>query len=270
MARPVKTGLDYFPLDVNVDDDIELLEAECGLEGYAILIKLWQKIYSSGYFIKWDNDMCLLFARKINSESTKVSSVINSCLRRKIFSKIVYDSYGVLTSRGIQKRFFMACKLCKRKSISVSSELMLVNPEEMGVNPELIDNNSEFSTQSKVKERKGKKSKGDERKKEERIYSEDFLVFFKAYPRGEGKSKAFDSWEKIKPSKDLQGEMLKAIEIQKTTDGWKKESGQFIPHPTTWLNGRRWEDEIKEVEKLLYSDITRQNIRTGEEWLNGK
>jgi len=159
MARPTKTGLDYFPLDVNLDDDIELLEAECGLEGYAILIKLWQKIYSSGYFIKWDDDMCLLFARKINSESTRVSSVINACLRRSIFSKKIFDQYGILTSKAIQKRFFMACKLCKRKSIIVFSELMLVNPEEMGINPEETSINSEFSTQRKGKERKEKEKK---------------------------------------------------------------------------------------------------------------
>ena len=48
MARPSKIGLDYFPLDVTVEDSIELLEAECGLSGFAILIKLWQKIYSQG------------------------------------------------------------------------------------------------------------------------------------------------------------------------------------------------------------------------------
>ena len=59
MARPLKTGLDYFPLDVSFDDNIELLEAEEGLEGFAILIKLWQKIYSNGYYIEWNEDSLL-------------------------------------------------------------------------------------------------------------------------------------------------------------------------------------------------------------------
>jgi len=267
MARPVKTGLDYFPLDVNVDDDIELLEAECGLEGYAILIKLWQKIYSSGYFIKWDDDMCLLFARKINSESTKVSSVINSCLRRKIFSKIVYDSYGVLTSRGIQKRFFMACKLCKRKSISVSSELMLVNPEEIGVNPELIEDNSEFSAQSKVKERKGKKSKGDERKKEESIYSGEFENFWGYYPKKKSKGDAYKAWKTLSPDRNLIADIIGSIESQRNSIAWIKDGGQFIPHPATWLRARGWEDELEtEVEKLPYSEVTARTISNLQEW----
>ncbi len=64
MARPLKIGLDYFPLDVSFDDNIELLEAEEGLEGFAILIKLWQKIYSNGYYIEWNDDCLLLFCKK--------------------------------------------------------------------------------------------------------------------------------------------------------------------------------------------------------------
>lgn len=267
MARPTKTGLDYFPLDVNLDDDIELLEAECGLEGYAILIKLWQKIYSSGYFIKWDDDMCLLFARKINSESTRVSSVINSCLRRNIFSQKMFDSYGVLTSKGIQKRFFMACKLCKRKAISISSELMLVNPEEMGINPEETLVNSEFSTQRKGKERKGKKRKEDERKKEESIYSGEFENFWQYYPKKKSKGDAYKAWKALNPDNDIIMEIIGALELQRGSPAWVKDGGQFIPHPATWLRARGWEDEIEtEVARLPYSDTTAKNIAMFNEW----
>ena len=38
--------------------------------------------------------------------------------------------------------------------------------------------------------------------------------------------------------------LLTAIEKQKESAQWSKDNGQFIPHPTTWLNGRRWEDEV--------------------------
>ena len=38
--------------------------------------------------------------------------------------------------------------------------------------------------------------------------------------------------------------MLSAIDTQKKSDQWKKDNGQFIPNPTTWLNQRRWEDEL--------------------------
>ena len=52
---------------------------------------------------------------------------------------------------------------------------------------------------------------------------------------------------KIRPSEDLLIEILAAIDIQKRSVQWTKDSGQFIPHPATWLNGERWSDSV-EVE----------------------
>lgn len=158
MGRPSKTGLDYFSLDCVLDDKVDLLEAELGLEGFAILIKLWMKIYSNGYYIEWSDDIELLFARKINSEKTLVSSVINSCFSRKILNKILYEKYSILTSKGIQNRFFTACKICKRKTILVNSDFILVNPEEIGINPDFIEFTQGESTQKKRKERKVKET----------------------------------------------------------------------------------------------------------------
>jgi hypothetical protein len=159
MARPLKIGLDYFPLDVSIDDNIELLEAEEGLEGFAILIKIWQKIYSNGYFIEWNDDSSLLFCKKINADKTKVNSVINTCLRRNLFNYKLYDKYKILTSSGVQKRFITACYQSKRKSISVISEYILVNSEFTELITEFTQLNIELSTQSKVKESKVKESK---------------------------------------------------------------------------------------------------------------
>ena len=119
MARPLKVGLDFFPLDVVMDDNLELLEAEHGLEGFAIVIKLWQKIYQNGYFIEWEQDNALLFSRRINSELTKVNDVINSCLRRNIFNKAVYESHKILTSKAIQKRYDKICSDAKRKNYGI-------------------------------------------------------------------------------------------------------------------------------------------------------
>ena len=51
MGRHQKKGLDYFPLDVHMDNSVALLEVDHGLEGFAILIKLYQKIYADGYYI---------------------------------------------------------------------------------------------------------------------------------------------------------------------------------------------------------------------------
>lgn len=159
LARPLKLGLDYFPLDVNIDDNVELLEAECGLEGFAILVKLWQKIYSNSYYIEWNEDIELLFSRKINADRNKVNSVVNACLRRNIFDKDMYDKYSILTSRGIQKRYVLACSSSKRKSIVFEERFLLLEGELTRLITELIPLTQEESTQRKGKESKVKEIK---------------------------------------------------------------------------------------------------------------
>ena len=150
MARPVKKGLDFFPLDVTVDDNLELLEAECGLEGFAIIIKLWQKIYATGYFIDWEEDNSLLFARKINSDLTTVNKVVNVGLNRGLFNKNLFNSYKILTSKGIQSRYTKICSDANRKDYSIFDDYNLINPELTTVKSEETLVKSESSTQSKV------------------------------------------------------------------------------------------------------------------------
>jgi len=82
--------------------------------------------------------------------------------------------------------------------------------------------------------------KGREGNRIEGIYSVDFESFWKAYPKRIGKGAAYKSWQKAKP--DIQT-VLTALAWQNKSDQWTKDSGQFIPHPTTYINQSRWEDE---------------------------
>lgn len=84
---------------------------------------------------------------------------------------------------------------------------------------------------------------------------EDFNKFWSAYPRKAGnKQKAFEAFKKAGVPLET---LLAAIEIQKQSSQWTKDNGQFIPHPTTWLNGKRWEDQVT-VEKSGYVNGKRQ------------
>lgn len=71
----------------------------------------------------------------------------------------------------------------------------------------------------------------------------DFEVFWQAYPRKAGKDAARRAFDKRKPSRELVQLMLRAIEQQRQSDQWRKDGGQFIPNPSTWLNQGRWADE---------------------------
>lgn len=71
-----------------------------------------------------------------------------------------------------------------------------------------------------------------------------FDRFWKLYPRKIGKGNAEKAWKKLKVTQPLFDRICAALAAQVNSPDWKKDGGQFIPHPATWLNGKRWEDEL--------------------------
>jgi hypothetical protein len=71
-----------------------------------------------------------------------------------------------------------------------------------------------------------------------------FDQFWSAYPRHQGKRAASKAFARLKPDAGLLDVMVAAVKRQQQTEQWQRDGGQFIPHAATWLNGRRWEDEI--------------------------
>jgi uncharacterized protein YdaU (DUF1376 family) len=72
------------------------------------------------------------------------------------------------------------------------------------------------------------------------IYNDQFEMFWKSYPKKTAKESAKKAWIKIKPNDELIAKIAKAVKDQKLSD----REQQFIPHAATWLNNKRWEDEI--------------------------
>lgn len=76
-----------------------------------------------------------------------------------------------------------------------------------------------------------------------------FEAFWAAYPRKVGKDAARKAWEKRQPDDALAQAMLDALAVQIAWPQWVKDGGQFIPHPATWLNQGRWQDEVPQTTK---------------------
>ena len=72
---------------------------------------------------------------------------------------------------------------------------------------------------------------------------ESFEVFWAAYPRKDGRKAAIRAWDKLKPDKALCRTMYAALKRQRGCEQWIRDGGQYIPHLSTWLNGRKWEDQ---------------------------
>lgn len=95
------------------------------------------------------------------------------------------------------------------------------------------------SKQTESKNKNKDKNKNKKKNKDKCLIGE-FDTFWDAYPKKVAKQNAAKAFAKVDVSVDV---LLEAITRQKQTEEWTKNNGQFIPHPATWLNGRRWEDQ---------------------------
>lgn len=172
MARPSKKGLDYFPYDVYFDDKFEMLQAvyESNYKHAAksivvgVISLIWQEIYSGGYFKKWDERKSIIFASKCGITIEEFQLILNTALNEGIFNECLYEKYNILTSCGIQKRYFTA--ITDRTGIEIIYEYLLISvPQKIINNPknEIISldnsNNRADNPQKKLKENKVNKIK---------------------------------------------------------------------------------------------------------------
>ena len=156
MGRNRKLGLDYFPMDVDFFQDIrirKLIKYQGGkaVTVYALLLCI---IYKQGYYMRWDDELPFIISEQTGFEEAYIQEVFKCCLIVGLFSKKLYDSDKVITSKGIQERYKSICDQLRR--VCQFDEFGLISSEEIGISSEKKPINSEKSTQKK---RKGKEIK---------------------------------------------------------------------------------------------------------------
>ena len=254
-------GLEYFPLNCYMNDSVRLYEAETGLEGYAILIKLWQSIYSGeGYFKVFDSDVCLLFAKEI---SKAPDYVIDKAIEREIFSGELYEKYKILTSEGVQRRFFKCVE--RRKEVLVSGEYLLISPDEFSnISVNISGENVNNGKQSKVKKSKVKKSKGEKTpptpENEEELFGEYKNVRltkeqYKALSDKLGEARLKNYIEKVSEYVQLSGKCYKDFSL--VIKRWAREDEKKTsdkPKPSKFVN-------YTDTNHHDYSDFTERILK---------
>ncbi len=190
-------SVDIFSNDVKID---KLLDAQ-GWVGFGIYFYLCQMAFGGeGYYYEWGYDLCASTARKMGGGvgAGTVKETVDYCLRIGLFDKGLFDRWGVLTSRGIQKSYLVVLKSKNRKGTEIYKEYWLldttknedyqgvvfirknqplfgVNIDSLGENGQSLGVNNDSLTQE---ESKGKESKVKQRERLRRI--EDFIS---AYPK---------------------------------------------------------------------------------------
>ena len=181
MARPVKKGLDYFPLDVVLGGGMEDINCEYGKLGEMVVISLWQRIYRSSYYIEYNEKKLRLYAKEFCGQLETLFGGDGSCGRGifdaivqlaaecGIFDRGLLEREGILTSKKIQEIYLEAKK--KSKTVAIDEKFRLVEDADCarGAGLEFSGAFSEKTPQSKVKKNKSKvnKSKVNKSKAEE-------------------------------------------------------------------------------------------------------
>lgn len=162
MGRKNKIGLEYFPFEVDLFSDIKIrkLIKYQGGKAFTVYALLLCIIYKKGYYMGWDKELPFIISEQTGYEEVYIQEVIKSCLIVGLFSKELYESEKILTSKGIQERYQYICNLSKRMCVIsefnlISSEETPISSEEIPIVSEEMPVNSAKSAQRKVKESKG-------------------------------------------------------------------------------------------------------------------
>jgi hypothetical protein len=229
----------YFSHDSNARDDenIVLLRMDMGWEGYGLFWAVVEMLReATDYQLQLDCKR-IAFALQVHPDTIE---------------RIVKE-FGLFENDG---EFFwsesLKTRMAMRESVSGARRKAAQKRWDSAKAMQLQCKPDANAMQGK--ERKGNKKKGKQ-------YSEEFERFWKAYPNKKAKGTAWESYKKadLPPISDL----VNIVERQSKQDDWTKDNGKFIPMPSTWLNGCRWEDEITQQSETTnnspaYQDVTGQ------------
>lgn len=115
-------------------------------------------------------------------------------------------------------------------------------------NEQVYNHESDNHSSNTIKQETKNKAIKKQNKELNELQEKQFDKFWQAYPKKVSKKQAQKSWKKINPSLELFEKILKALEMVKQTEQWKKDNGKYVPYPATWLNQERWTDEINMMQ----------------------
>lgn len=169
MARPVKDGLRYFPLDVEFFEDrkVRRLRGKYGADGVLLYLYMLCKVYADkGYYTSYDDDFADDAAVDIGCSAEKIGLMLHYLLSQSLLDSTLFSAVKVLSSHGIQKQFQEASKNLRR-DVEVRGDVWILDPEDTypfikvrlisdksGNNPSKCSNNQDKSRNNHTNETK--------------------------------------------------------------------------------------------------------------------
>ncbi len=214
--------------------------------------------YKTGNYIMVDKSI-LQFLKGIKREYSKAEALLSLQIDIDCGCKWSYSGYSKLWGWSRNKvRSFVGNLLSEdgqktaRRGTPLRHPIHVIsraNPKQKDsrrpVNGHIADTTSNPNPNPKRKDL-------NESKTIRPTYSQEFESFWNEYPNKKGKHKAYESWKRFKCGNGLFTEIMSSLKKQKNSDEWARDGGKYIPHGSTWVNGKMWEDSYCE-EKIFVS-----------------
>lgn len=290
MARPLKQGLSYFPLDVGFMDDIKIRKIirACGIQSVAVLISLLGNIYEdNGYYLVWDSDMPFLIADKIGVSEGAVHEIVKKAMQAEFFNSDIFEKYQILTSRGIQSRYIEA--IGRRKEVTLLKEYMLIDVHEKNINVNInwinVDNNGVNVDNNGVNVCNNEQNKIKKNKKKENninnicspaanesdvidlnITPFDYVFeqIWALYPKKRGKNQVSDT--KKREIAKIGFEKMK-LALERYLEEMKGKDMEYMLNGSTFFHGR-YKDYLDDNYSPIKAGQTDKRLVGIERWLN--
>jgi hypothetical protein len=159
-----------------------------------------------------------------------------------IYSKFIKDSDGKYYNQRLQDEIEKRVKYTDSRSLngSLGGRPLKAYGSDMDMNSKTICEPYENHSENVIINKKRGVGKG--------IETSLFDKFYKEYPKHQGRVSAVKAFSKIDMTDDLFADIMASLATWKKSEQWIKDNGQYIPLPATWLNGRRWEDELPQQQ----------------------
>lgn len=236
------------------------LRMKKGLAGVGLYWCLVELLFESGGYMETANIPILAF--DLGTTEDDINDLLNE-----------YDLFSIEENRFYSSGVLKRLQIREEKSEKARSSINYrwkkcktdtdESKEQNGSNTNVLQTYYDPNT---IKEKKSKVNKSTIAHCNANALAH-FDAFWSAYPKKRDRTKAKAVFSKMNVDEGLLAEILKAIERQKHSPDWTKDNGQFIPYPTTWLSGRRWEDEPEEpgagesTPRIELTDEQKQALR---------
>jgi hypothetical protein len=214
-------------------------------------IKVWRKTIDSGWL--QNHKLCAFWLWCLLKASHKEYDLIVGCQKVHlmpgdfVFGLNKASEELAMSIRSI-RTILAFLKTSQNLTIKTTNKFSVISIVNWDIYQQTETTNDNQNDKPPTSYRQATDNKQTHKHKSTKEYTSDFLQFYDAYPKHIGREPAWKAWQKLNGSRPNLSTLITKINEMKKSEDWTKDNGKFIPHPATWLNQKRWEDEGVRLE----------------------